>query len=144
MSSRCLPSSFGSIWLAAWEKMWFEEFQNGGHLGYWNRRILAILNFHNTPYAQLSAPTVSTAFQLRAKFSSHSLRYLNSVNDLYFQYFTNKRFVSLSAERSVTRPGIGWFSPEQTLLLNLTGGGHCFVCVLKSDIYNLSAVCSTK
>ena len=32
-----------------WEKMWFEDFQDGGHLGHWNRRILAILNFHNTP-----------------------------------------------------------------------------------------------
>ena len=32
--------------------MWFEEFQDGrhgGHLGYWNRTILAILNFRNTP-----------------------------------------------------------------------------------------------
>ena len=32
--------------------MWFEEFQDGhhgGHLGNWNRTILAILNFHNTP-----------------------------------------------------------------------------------------------
>ena len=31
-----------------WEEMWFEEFQDGGHLGYWNRTILALLNFHNT------------------------------------------------------------------------------------------------
>ena len=32
--------------------MWFEEFEDGhhaDHLGYWNRTILAILNFHNTP-----------------------------------------------------------------------------------------------
>ena len=28
--------------------MWFEEFQDDGHLGYSNRMILAILNFHNT------------------------------------------------------------------------------------------------
>ena len=31
--------------------MWFEELQDGrygGHLGYWNRTILAILNFRNT------------------------------------------------------------------------------------------------
>ena len=27
-----------------WEEMWFEEFQEGGHLGYQNRTILAILN----------------------------------------------------------------------------------------------------
>ena len=48
MSPRCLPSSFGSIWLTVWEEMWSDEF-HGGHLGYWNRMILAILNFHNTP-----------------------------------------------------------------------------------------------
>ena len=32
--------------------MWFEEFQDGGHGGhlrYWNRPILAILNLHNIP-----------------------------------------------------------------------------------------------
>ena len=60
-----------------------------------------------------------------------------------FQYFTNSHFVSLSADSSVTRLGFGWFSPEQTLLLNLTGAFVC-VYVLKSDIYNLSAVCSVK
>ena len=49
MTLRCLPSSFGSIWLTVLEEMWFEEFQDGGHLGHWNRTILAILNFHNTP-----------------------------------------------------------------------------------------------
>ena len=27
----------------------FEEFQDGGHLGYWNRTVLAILNSHNIP-----------------------------------------------------------------------------------------------
>ena len=35
-----------------WEEMWFEEFQDGhygGHLGYLNRMILAILSLHNTP-----------------------------------------------------------------------------------------------
>ena len=49
MSPQCLPSSFSSIWPTDWEEMWFEEFQDGGYLGYWNRMILAILNFHNTP-----------------------------------------------------------------------------------------------
>ena len=49
ISPRCLPSSFGSTWLTVWEEMWFEEFQDGGHLGHWNRRILSILNFHITP-----------------------------------------------------------------------------------------------
>ena len=42
----CLPSSFGSIRLTDWE-MSFEEFQDGhhgGHLGYPNGMILAILN----------------------------------------------------------------------------------------------------
>ena len=32
-----------------WEEMWFQEFQDGSHLGHWNRRILAILNLHITP-----------------------------------------------------------------------------------------------
>ena len=47
MSPRCLPSSFGQP-DTVWEEMWFEEVQDGGHLGYWNRMILAILNLHNT------------------------------------------------------------------------------------------------
>ena len=45
------PSSFGSIWLLVWE-MSFEEFQDGsygGHLGYQNGTILAILNLYVTP-----------------------------------------------------------------------------------------------
>ena len=33
MSLRCLPSSFGSIRLAVWEEMSFEEFQDGHHRG---------------------------------------------------------------------------------------------------------------
>ena len=35
-----------------WEEMSFEEFQDGhrgGHLGYQNRKILAILNLYNAP-----------------------------------------------------------------------------------------------
>ena len=43
MSPRCLPSSFGSIWLMVWEETSFEEF-HGGHFGYRNRTTLAILN----------------------------------------------------------------------------------------------------
>ena len=49
MSLRCILSSFSSTWLIVWEEMWFEEFQDGSHLGHWNRWTLAILNFHNTP-----------------------------------------------------------------------------------------------
>ena len=37
---------FGSNWLIVWEEMSFEEFQDGGHLGYRNRTILAIQNLH--------------------------------------------------------------------------------------------------
>ena len=47
MSLWCLQSSFDSIRSIVWEEMSFEEFQDGhhdGHLGYLNRRILAILN----------------------------------------------------------------------------------------------------
>ena len=40
----CFPSSFGSIKLMVWEEMSFKEFQDGGHLGYWNGTILAIRN----------------------------------------------------------------------------------------------------
>ena len=46
MSFQCLKPSFGSIWHMVWE-MSFEEFQHGchgGHPGYRNRTILAILN----------------------------------------------------------------------------------------------------
>ena len=46
MSLRCLPSSFGSIRITVWEEMSFEEFQGGGHLGYRNGTILAILNHY--------------------------------------------------------------------------------------------------
>ena len=52
MSLRCLPSSFGSIGPTVWEEMSFEEFQDGhhgGHLGYRNGTILAILNLYNAP-----------------------------------------------------------------------------------------------
>ena len=56
----CLPSSFGSTWLTVWEEMWFEEFQDGGHLGHWNRRILAILNFRNTPMPPIMFKLIQT------------------------------------------------------------------------------------
>ena len=49
MSPLCISLSFASTWVNVWEEMWFEEFQDGGHLGHWNRWTLAILNFHNTP-----------------------------------------------------------------------------------------------
>ena len=51
LSLRCLPSSFGSIQLTVWKEMSFEEFQDGlrgGHLGYRNGTILAILNLYVT------------------------------------------------------------------------------------------------
>ena len=46
--------------------MWFEDFQDGhhgGHLGYWNRMSLAILNLH-------AAPMPSTKFGLNQPFRS--------------------------------------------------------------------------
>ena len=52
MSLRCLPRSFSSNWLTIWEQIWCEEFQNGyngGHLGYQNETILAILNLNVAP-----------------------------------------------------------------------------------------------
>ena len=53
MSPRRFPSSFDSTWLTVWEEICFEEFQDGGHLGHWNKSILAILNFHNTPMSPI-------------------------------------------------------------------------------------------
>ena len=58
------PSSFGSIRLMVWEDMSFAEFQDGrhgGHLGYQNRMILAILNL----YITLMPPTM---FQLNLTY----------------------------------------------------------------------------
>ena len=48
MSLQCLPSSFGSNGPTVWEKMSFEEVQDGrhGHLGYRNVTILAILDIY--------------------------------------------------------------------------------------------------
>ena len=52
MLLQCLTSSFCSIPPTVWEEMSFEVFhdgRHGGHLGYWNRKILAILNLYNSP-----------------------------------------------------------------------------------------------
>ena len=56
MSLRCPPIKFGSIGPTVWEEMSFEEFKDGrqdgrhgGHLGYRNETILAILNLYNAP-----------------------------------------------------------------------------------------------
>ena len=48
----CLPLSFPSIRLTVWEEISFQEFQDGrygGHLGYQNGTILAILNLYVVP-----------------------------------------------------------------------------------------------
>ena len=47
MSLLCLPSSLVTIGPKVWEKTSYEEFQDGGHLGYRNGTILAILNLYN-------------------------------------------------------------------------------------------------
>ena len=52
MSPQCLHPSFGSIRLTVWKEISFEEFQVGccgGHLGYRNKTVLAILNFYVAP-----------------------------------------------------------------------------------------------
>ena len=49
MSSQCLLLNVGSIELTIREQMRFKDFQDGGHgghLGYRNKTILAILNFY--------------------------------------------------------------------------------------------------
>ena len=46
------PTLFGLNLCTVCEQTWFEDFQNGhcgGHLGYWNGKILAILNFYVAP-----------------------------------------------------------------------------------------------
>ena len=51
MSPKCLPPSFGSIWLTVREQITTEDFQDdhrGSHLGHCNKMILAILNLHVT------------------------------------------------------------------------------------------------
>ena len=56
VSPQCLPSNFTLNWLMVWEEMWF-EIQDGHHLEYWNRMILAILSFPNAqcPPSSLSS-----------------------------------------------------------------------------------------
>ena len=63
MSLRCLPSGLGSIQLTVWEEMSFEEFQDGGHgghLGYRNGMILAILNLYAAPMPPIKFQLNST------------------------------------------------------------------------------------
>ena len=48
MSPQCLSPSFGSIRLTIQEQMGFQDGHFDGHLGYWNRTILAILNLYVT------------------------------------------------------------------------------------------------
>ena len=47
--SLCQCDAFHQVWAQSdmvWEEMSIEEFQDGGHLGYWKRNNLAILNLH--------------------------------------------------------------------------------------------------
>ena len=65
ITPQCLPSSLSSIRLSVRQQMWFEDFQDGchvGHLGYHNGTILAILNLQ---VAQMS----STKFRLHLTYS---------------------------------------------------------------------------
>ena len=58
-NAQCLPSSLSSIRLTVPEQMWFEDFQDGchgGHLGYLNGTILAILNLHTAPMPSTKFP----------------------------------------------------------------------------------------
>ena len=63
MLPQCLPPSFGSVWLTFWGQMIIEEFLHGGHLGYRNKLILAILNHH-------VASMPPTNFQLNPTYHS--------------------------------------------------------------------------
>ena len=58
MSPQCLPPSYYSIQLTIGELMRFEDFQDchlAGHLRYWNRMILSILNLYVAPMPQVWA-----------------------------------------------------------------------------------------
>ena len=67
------PSSFSSIGLKVWEEMSFEEFEGrpGGHLGYRNRMILAILNLPVTTMPP-------TKFQLNPTYGSGDVENVKS------------------------------------------------------------------
>ena len=46
------PTKFALNLITVREQTWFQDFQDGhsgGHLGYWNRLILAILNLYVAP-----------------------------------------------------------------------------------------------
>ena len=45
-----------------------KNFKNGGHLGYWNIKILAILNLHNTPMPLSSLSSVRLTVQEQMSF----------------------------------------------------------------------------
>ena len=65
MSPQCLPPSLASIPHTILEQTCFEDFQDdhcGGHLGYWNGMILAILN-------RYVVPMPPTKFQLNPIYS---------------------------------------------------------------------------
>ena len=58
------------MWLTVWEKLSFEEFQDGrhgGHFVYQNGMILAILNLH-------AATIPSTKFQLNPTYGSGDVK----------------------------------------------------------------------
>ena len=59
--------------LMVWEEMSFKNFQEGccgGHLGDWNRRILAILNLH-------IATMLPTKFQLNSTYETGDVENVN-------------------------------------------------------------------
>ena len=63
LNFQCLPSSLSSIRLTVLEQMWFDVFQDGcygGHLGYQNGTILAILNLHTAPMPSIKFPLYPT------------------------------------------------------------------------------------
>ena len=76
MLLRCLPSSFGTIGSTVWEEMSSEEFQDGchgGHLGYQNRTILAILNLYNAPMTSIKFRLNLTWFARRCRLKNFKM-----------------------------------------------------------------------
>ena len=64
MWPQCIPPSLDRIWLTVQEQMWFQDFQDGhpgGHLGWRNGTILAILNLY-------VAPMLSIKFRLNQTY----------------------------------------------------------------------------
>ena len=64
--------------------MWFEEFQDGchrSHVRYWNRTILAMLNFHNSPMPPIKLKLDPTSFGSRCDLKIFKMAVIVAISD---------------------------------------------------------------